>query len=135
MERKRFKFNAQGPEAAWNYMAEQLFRQRNRELDRVKAAVRAATVPMPSDIVTALALLNPLDIRDVLREHPGFALWEMHKSYQASYEVFERSISDLLAAIKRFEEACRGGLLFARGREVELREIEGAIQKELFAAA
>ena len=116
MERKPFTFNAQGPEAAWNYIAEQLFGQRNRELDRVKAAVRAATVPMPPDIVMALALLNPQDIREALQEHPGFTLWEVHKSYQTSYEVFQRSISDLLAAIKRFEEACAEGCC-SGGRE------------------
>lgn len=134
-ERKPFQFEAQGANQAWNNFLGRLFHQRHRELERIIAAVKAAPVPMPDDVVSALAQLGPTDIREALCAHPGFSLWEMHRSYQSSYEVFGRAFDDLLSAIERFEAACKDGLLYEKSRDEELKRFEIAIQKELFAAA
>lgn len=135
-ERKPFKFKGGIADHAWNALAAHLFHQRHREVERVTAAVKSAPVPMPPDIVTALVQLGPNDIHDALRAaHPGFALWEKKKSYQISFEVFESSFKDLLAAIGRFEVACEDALLSSHSRDHEVGQYERAMQKELFAAA
>jgi len=125
----------QSPEAAWDYLVGQLFHQRSQAFEEVRAAVMAASVPMPAEIVERIAHLNAVDAREILRAHPGYDLWERHKSYQVSYQVFERATLDLLKAIQHFNDLARDGTLFGHTRRNEIDEMEQLIQKELFAAA
>jgi hypothetical protein len=99
----------------------------------VRAAIKAAPVPMPVQIVDNVARLNPEDAREVLRDHPGFMTWEKTRSYKASLGIFERAAEDLLRAIRSFEELSRDATIFDRMREDELKELERSVQKELFA--
>lgn len=109
--------------------------QRRRRREHVREAIKAAAVPMPAEVVHNVAQLNSRDAREVLRDHPGFSLWEKRNSYEISLRVFDRSMDDLLRAIQNFEELSRDGTIFNRTREYELGEIEKAVQKELFATA
>lgn len=109
--------------------------QRHHSRERVRQAVRASTVPMPNEVVRDLAKLNSQDAHDVLRDHPGFPLWEKQRSYETSLEVFEMSVEGLLCAIQNFAQLSGDGTLFDRTREKELNNIEHVIQKELFATA
>ena len=102
--------------------------------DRVREAIKAASVPMPAELVDEIADLNSRDAREVLREHPGFTLWERLKSHEVSLQVFERSVEDLLRCIDDLNELSQDQLTFHRTRRAELDKIELAIQKELFAA-
>ncbi len=124
----------QSPEAAWDYLVGQLFHHRSTAFNEVRAAVKAATVPMPMEVVERIARLNPKDAYEVLREHPGYGLWERNKSYQASFRLFERAVFDFLKAIRDFNEVCNDGTLFSFPRRNELEGMEQSIQKELFAA-
>lgn len=101
--------------------------------EKVREAVRAAGVPLPENVVKALAQLNPHDVRKVLIDHPGFETSERLRSYRSSLTVFQRAVSDLTKAIERFESAVKGDI-FDRQQRDELGDIKGAIQKELFAA-
>jgi hypothetical protein len=47
--------------------------------------------------------------------------------------VFERSIEDLLAIIRQFENSAADGGIFDRASENELKRFEESVQKELFA--
>jgi hypothetical protein len=49
--------------------------------------------------------------------------------------VFETSVEDLLRGIQKFDERASYGRIFDRAHQVELERLEGAVQKELFAAA
>lgn len=108
--------------------------QRLCKRERVRKAIKASTVPMPEDVVRDLAQLNSRDARDVLRDHPGFPTWEKLRSYETSFEVFNRSVEDLLRAIQKFSKLSRDETLFERRRDNELNNIQRIIQKELFAA-
>ena len=90
VEKPQFTLDLQSLGAAWDYLIGQLFHQRSRMFEEVRAAVKAASVPMPAEIVERIAHLGPVDVREVLREHPGYDLWERHQSYQPSYQVFAR---------------------------------------------
>jgi hypothetical protein len=79
--------------------------------------------------------LNQLDAHDVLREHPGFQMWDRHRSYETSFQIFTRAFADLIASIERFETAAADHSIFDRAHATELAETEQAIQKELFSAA
>jgi len=131
----QFIMDLQSPDAAWDYLVGQLFHQRSRMFEEVRAAVKAASVPMPAEIVERIAHLGSVDVREVLREHPGYDLWERHQSYQASHQVFARAASDLLKAIEHFSDLARDGALFWHTRQAEADDLEKSIQKELFAAA
>jgi len=135
MAQPQFTMDLQSPEAAWDYLIGQLFHQRSRAFEEVRAAVKAAPVPMPAEIVERIAHLSSVDVHEVMREHAGHRLWERHKSYQMSYRVFERATADLLKEIDNFNELARDGTLFGPSRRREVDDLEHSIQKELFASA
>src|SRR3546814_19236814 len=81
--------------------------QRTRQREAVWEALKAAAMPIPQTIVDELALLNPTDALDVLKDHPGFKVWQRWKSYQEALALFERCMADLFAAIEAFEEVMR----------------------------
>jgi hypothetical protein len=120
---------------AFNYLVGQLFHQKSSALDKIRADVAAAAVPIPPDLLRRLSLLNPIEIHDALREHPGRVLWDRSKSYRISYEVFVRSFDDLINSIDAFEKDAQDGTLFEHMREFDLTTHEQIIQKELFGAA
>lgn len=118
----------------FNYFVGQLFHQRTATLNAIRSAVAESPIPIPQELLERLALLNPSEVHEALREHPGRVLWERNKSYRISYEVFNRSFSDLISAIEHFEADAQDGSLFERMRHPELRTHEQIIQKELFSA-
>src|SRR4051794_4545354 len=65
-------------------------------------------------------------------DHPGFKAWNRYDSYHVSLRIFNRTVPDLLRAIQRFETSLEDGIL-DRTKKEDLEDIEGAIQKELFA--
>src|SRR3546814_2608487 len=97
--------------------------QRTRQREAVWEALKAAAMPIPQTIVDELALLNPTDALDVLKDHPGFKVWQRWKSYQAALALFERCMADLFAAIEAFEEVMREDDLFS-GRQHHKRSEE-----------
>ena len=42
---------------------------------------------------------------DVLRDHPGYVLWERLSSYRTSLQVLETSVEDLLGTIQKLRSA------------------------------
>ena len=106
--------------------------QRSAVREKVRAAVKAAGIPLPTEVVTKLAQLSHQDVREVLVDHPGFKAWERLGSYRISLRVFERAVPDLLKAIEIFGAAVEDDIL-SRRKQDELDDIESAIQKELFA--
>jgi len=111
--------------------------QRRREREQVRAMLTAAPTPVPvgAEVLCALCQLNPGDARDVLRDHPGYALSERLESYDTARAVFERSIADLIRAISDFENRARDASLFDRARRKEKEDAKARVQKELFATA
>ncbi len=107
--------------------------QRECERERVRDALKQATVPLPDQILQDLIRLNPLHARDILRDHPGHRIYEKYESYRTSLAIFEDAIADLLAAIGSFESSISDESLLYRTRETELERIQRGIQKELFA--
>jgi hypothetical protein len=84
----------------------------------------------PPALVQTLAELSHHEALDVLRDHPGFVLWERLSSYRTGLRVFETSVEDLLRGIETFEERASDGRIFDRAHQVELDRLEGTIQKE-----
>lgn len=118
---------------AFRWAVKRMEQQQIATREEVRAEMKAAVVPLPAEIVTKLAQLNPRDVRDVLIDHPGFKAWERLGSYRISLSVFERALSDLIRVIERFEAAAEGDILDPRQRDA-LEDIEQALQKELFSA-
>jgi len=108
--------------------------QRIRQREAVREALIAARLPVPQGIVKDLALLRPEDARDVLKDHPGFKIWQRWKSYKAALAVFERSVRDLFEAIDALADQMRDENLFTKPNQHKLDEGELHIHKELFAA-
>lgn len=115
-------------------VAKRMEEQRATAREQVRAAVKAAGIPLPTEVVTKLAQLIPQDVREVLVDHPGFTAWEQLGSYRISLRVFERAVADLIKAIEVFEAAVEDDILSHRQQD-KLDDIESAIQKELFAAS
>lgn len=111
----------------------QLEDRRIQEREAVRSALMAASVPIPQSVVDDLALLRPEDALDVLREHPGFKIWQRWKSYRAALAVFERSAYDLFNAVDTLATKMRDENLFAKPNQHKLDEGKLVIHKELFA--
>jgi hypothetical protein len=109
--------------------------QHRRRREEIREAIKKADVPMPPALLHDLRQLSHHEALDVLRDHPGFVLSERLSSYRTSLQVFETSVEDLLRSIQMFEERASDGRIFDRAHQVELERLEGAVQKELFAAA
>ncbi len=95
--------------------------------------LKTSAVPLPPDLFEEVAQIGGLHIDEVMTDHPGRKIWERYSSYLVSARVFDRSLADLFTAIARFEETV-GRDIFDRRNELELEDIEGDVQKELFAA-
>ncbi|HIP79992.1 MAG TPA: hypothetical protein EYH07_16215 [Kiloniellaceae bacterium] len=108
--------------------------QRTRQREAVRDALKVAPIPIPQVIVDELALLNPTDALDVLKDHPGFKIWQRWKSYQAALALFERCMADLFAAIDAFDEVMRQDDLFSASQRHKREEGSLRVHKELFAA-
>ena len=121
------------PWEALRWVAKMMEKQRNTAREKVRAKVKAAGVPLPNEVVTELAQLSHQDVLEVLVDLPGFTAWERLGSYRISLRVFERAVADLIKAIEVFEAAVEDDILSHRQQD-KLDDIEGAIQKELFAA-
>jgi len=134
MDKKKF-IDVADQREAWNYLVEHMFDRRNAELESMRLAVRATSVPVPNDILQRLVLLNPTDAHDVLREHPGFKLWDRYRSYENSYQLFDHSFVGIRRAIEKFESDAEDGSIFTRVRTKDLDDIQQSVQKELFTAA
>jgi len=109
--------------------------QKRREVERIQALVEASTVPLPDDVVRALSMLNPADVRDVIRNHAGFKNWERLGSYRVALSVFRQCIDDLFSAISVFDTRSKDGSIFDARRNGELAGIKRVVQKELFSCA
>ena len=106
--------------------------QRTTEREKVRAAMKAAVVPLPNEVVVRLVQLNHENVREVLVDHPGYKAWERLESYRISLRVFERTVPDLITVIELFEAAVEDDIL-SRKHQDKLHDIELAFQKELFA--
>ena len=124
-------FTDQGEVLRWAIKMQE--QQRTARREKVRAAMKAADVPLPDEIVTELARLNPEGVRAILVDHPGFKAWERLGSYRISLSVFERSVYDLTKVVERLQSTANEDIL-SRARQHELEEMEDEIQKELFAA-
>lgn len=91
--------------------------QRRQMRERLREAIKAAPLPLPEEIVRALTQLDSRTARDVLRDHPGFSVWEKHRSYEMSHALFERSTDDLFRAIEVFQESSHDKSIFDTIRE------------------
>ena len=108
--------------------------QRIRKRESIRDALKAESPPVPQSIVDDLALLRPEDALDVLKDHPGFKIWQRWKSYKSALAVFERSVRDLFDAIEGLADQMRTENLFSKQNQHRLDEGELRIHKELFAA-
>jgi hypothetical protein len=115
-------------------VSEYMTAQRAWQREAVRDAVKASSVPIPQAIVGDIALLNPSDALDVLKDHPGFKIWRRWKSYLAALALFERAMADLFDAINALVAAMREENLFARPHRHRLDEGVLRVHKELFAA-
>ena len=113
--------------------------QREREAaDRegIRQVIAATPPPLPPELVQRFLHLFDGHVREMMRSHAGFDLSERRASYLTSLEIFERSVGDLISAIDDFSAyaIADGASIFGRHNEPRLRNYEGRIQKELFAA-
>ena len=104
------------------------------ERERLRQELRNVGVPVPAAILQSLSKLSTIHARDVLRDHPGFSIWERRQSYEASLSIFRCSIEDLLSAIRQCEEAAHDRTFFNQAQNEKLNHFERRIEKELFAA-
>lgn len=108
--------------------------QQERHHQDLRERLRSSQTPLPPELFEQIVHLNNLHLRDIMRDHPAFTVWERYHSYQLSLRVFERSGRDFLAAIGRFEtHADNSSAILDRANKDQLEDIEDAIQKELFA--
>ncbi len=111
--------------------------QRISARERLREEMKAASIPLPAQIVMQLAQLRSVDLHEVLIDHPGFTSWNRYTSYEVSLRVFDRAVLDLVKAIQRFEAATEADSerdILSRTQRSVLRDIERTIEKELFAA-
>jgi hypothetical protein len=104
-----------------------------RYREALREKLRASELPLPAELFEEIVQLNNLYLNDVMLDHPGLKVWNRHGSYRVSLRIFQRAVVDLISVIGRFEK-CADSDIFDRINEEKLEEIEGAIQKELFAA-
>lgn len=122
----------------WNrlVLADEARKAERRE--RIRQAVAKGPAPLSHELMDALIHLFSSDVREIMQEHSGFALFEKRASYRISRSIFDTSVADLLAAIDAFSARAlaEGSNLFSNPHgDDELRVFERRIQKELFAAA
>ena len=108
--------------------------QRHQRREEVRHSLVLATVPVPQTVLDDLARLNREDAISVLRDHPGFKLWQRWNSYQAALAIFEQSIQDLFGAIDDLTDQVRNKDLFSRPYRQRLDAEKLRVHKELFAA-
>jgi hypothetical protein len=93
------------PWAAFRIAIEAVNAQHRRRREEIREAIKVADVPMPPALVHDLTQLSHHEALDVLRDHPGYVLWERLSSYRTSLQVFETSVEDLLGTIQKLRSA------------------------------
>lgn len=111
-----------------------MVKQRQQHREAVLSSLLVSTVPVPQNVVDDLAHLNQEDAIRVLRDHPGFKIWQRWESYQAALAIFEQSLQDLFDAIDELTDQIRSENLFIRPVRHRLDNGKLRIHKELFAA-
>ena len=102
--------------------------------EQLRGEVKAASIPLPAEVVNQLAQLRSKDLREVLIDHPGFTSWNRYKSYEVSLRVFDRAVLDLVRVIRRFEatvETENEHSILSRTPRSALDDIERTIEREL----
>lgn len=107
--------------------------QRQLRCEDVRQSLMSDAVPVSQTVLDDLARLNREDAMSVLRDHPGFKIWQRWNSYQAALAIFEQSIQDLFSAIDDLTDQFRNKDLFSRPYRQRLEAGQLRVHKELFA--
>ena len=81
--------------------------QRHQRREGLRHSLKSATVPVSQTVLDDLSRLNREDAISVLRDHPGFKIWQRWNSYQAALAIFEQSLQDLFSAIDDLTDPSR----------------------------
>jgi hypothetical protein len=122
----------------WNKLVQADEARKATRRERIRQGVAKGPAPLSQALRDALLQLLSVDVRAIMVEHPGFALFEKRASYRTSRTILDTSVSDLLAAIDAFSAralAEQSDLFSNPYSEGELKVFEQRIQKELFTAA
>ena len=91
-------------------------------------------LPWSRDSLKKAFWQNFIEAYELIKEHPGFAAYEMMEDIQRSLEIFFDHAEDLLSAIAEFKDESFQGGFFLRGNGPRKDQLERRIRKALFGA-
>ncbi|MBD9653149.1 hypothetical protein IB267_32825 [Ensifer sp. ENS09] len=106
--------------------------QNEQRKNALRAALAASPVPVPDDLLNAVAGLFVTDTLDVLRAHPGFDLEDKLRSIRTTLQLFDQAFADLQDALAAFDAFSRQPEFHYRSHRAQHDIIERSIRKEIF---
>src|SRR6185312_16191153 len=123
---------------AWEYFRDRFDRER-RQLETwlglLRARVKAATPPLPQDLVDAVIALDRRDFMRVMEVHPGYPASIKRRAHREALRTFELSAAAVLACADRLQNLARNEGIVVAMRSVPTGGLDEEMRKELFSFA